>query len=217
MMKIANGLKVTSLCLVLVGVGIGAAPAAETPNATIVTEDLRDFDKQPKKVRQLIQTLLELTTMDLGYKYGSADPEAGGMDCSGTMYYALRQHGFDKVPRMANLQYRWIWEEGRFYAVVSENPKTFELSRMMPGDMLFWSGTYDVDRDPPVTHAMIFLGWLKKDGRAVMVGASNGRSYEGKARNGVSVFDFRMPRKGGKARFVGYGRLPGLSGATEKR
>jgi cell wall-associated NlpC family hydrolase len=192
-------------------------PAADAPNATIASSELRDFDKQPKKVRQLIETLLELTAMDLGYQYGSADPKAGGMDCSGTMYYALRKQGFSEVPRMANLQYRWIWEKGRFHAVVSENPKTFELSRMQPGDMLFWSGTYNVDRDPPVTHSMIFLGWLKEDGRAVMAGASDGRSYQGKARNGVSLFDFRLPKKGGKSRFVGYGRLPGVRDTTQKR
>ena len=193
-MTITDRLRFCPVAILLMLVVPLGAQAADVPNATIATSDLRNFDKQPKQVRELIGTLLELTTMGLGYKYGSADPKAGGMDCSGTMYYALRKHGFMKVPRMANLQYRWIWEKGRIYPVVSENPKTFELSRMEPGDMLFWSGTYDVDRDPPVTHSMIFLGWLTKDGRPVMVGASNGRSYEGKARNGVSVFDFRLPR-----------------------
>jgi cell wall-associated NlpC family hydrolase len=180
------------------------------PNATVSTADLIDFEKEPKKVRKLIEVLLELTTKNLTYTYGSADPKAGGMDCSGTMYYALRKEGFKDVPRTASQQYRWIWEKGRFHAVVSSSADTFELAYLKPGDMLFWSGTYDVERDPPVTHSMIFLGHLKKDGRAVMVGASDGRSYDGKARNGVSVFDFRIPPKGSKSRFIGYGRLPGL-------
>ena len=180
------------------------------PNATVSTGDLAGFEKEPKKVRKLIETLLELTTKNLTYTYGSADPGAGGMDCSGTMYYSLRKEGFKDVPRTASQQYRWIWEKGTFHGVVSASADTFELARLKPGDMLFWSGTYDVDRDPPVTHSMIFLGRLKKDGRAVMAGASDGRSYEGKARNGVSVFDFRIPPKGSKSRFIGYGRLPGL-------
>lgn len=202
------------LCLlILLATGIRAM---DTPNATIVPEELADFSKQPKKVRQVIKILLELTTRGLTYQYGSANPENGGMDCSGTMYYALREAGFTEVPRMANKQYEWIWREGRFHAVLSSNPMTFELSQLRPGDMLFWTGTYDVERDPPVTHSMIFLGWLKKNERAVMVGASDGRSYEGKARNGVSVFDFRIPRKGSKARFVGYGRLPGVERSDTK-
>jgi len=51
----------------------------------------------------------------------------------------------------------------------------------------------------------------------VMVGSSDGRTYDGKQRWGVSVFDFKMPPppKSGDAKispvFVGYGRIPGLS------
>ena len=51
-----------------------------------------------------------------------------------------------------------------------------------------------------------------------MVGSSDGRTYDGKQRWGVSVFDFKMPPppKSGDAKispaFVGYGRIPGLSG-----
>jgi len=50
----------------------------------------------------------------------------------------------------------------------------------------------------------------------VMVGSSDGRTYDGKQRWGVSVFDFKMPPppKSGDAKispvFVGYGRIPGL-------
>lgn len=203
-------MKLTFALLILFVIQLPFLRAADAPNATILTSDLVDFDKQSKEVRKLIETLLELTTKNLTYKYGSADPKEGGMDCSGTMYYALRKEGFKDVPRVANMQYRWIWEQGRFHAVVSSNPKTFELARLQPGDMLFWSGTYDVDRDPPVTHSMIFLGFLKKDGRPVMVGASDGRTFEGKARNGVSVFDFRIPPKGSKSKFIGYGSLPNM-------
>ena len=216
-MSLTQRLQIGVAVALLVLNSVDCLQAEDAPNATVDSAELRDFDKQPKKVRELIESLLELTRMDLGYKYGSADPQAGGMDCSGTMYYALREQGFSKVPRMANLQYRWIWEEGRFHAVISDDPKTFELSRLQPGDMLFWSGTYAAEREPPITHSMIFLGWLKSDGRPVMVGASNGRTYQGKARNGVSVFDFRLPKKGGKARFVGYGRLPGFPDTTRKR
>jgi hypothetical protein len=65
---------------------------------------------------------------------------------------------------------------------------------------------------------MIYLGRETKGGGRVMVGASDGRSYQGQQRFGVSVFDFKMPRadngesENGKTRprFVGYAHLPGL-------
>jgi hypothetical protein len=48
-----------------------------------------------------------------------------------------------------------------------------------------------------------------------MVGASDGRTFEGKQRFGVSVFDFIQPgvhaaASRGASRFVGYGPVPGL-------
>jgi hypothetical protein len=84
--------------------------------------------------------------------------------------------------------------------------------------LLFWTGTYGIQRDPPITHAMIYLGREKKTGARVMVGASDGRTYQSQQRFGVSVFDFKMPRadkdeaEDGKVhpRFVGYAHIPGL-------
>ena len=76
--------------------------------------------------------------------------------------------------------------------------------------------TYRIDRDPPVTHTMIYLGVQKKRGQHVMWGSSDGRTYDGKPRWGVSVFDFKMPRvdknnaEPSKADFLGYARIPGL-------
>jgi hypothetical protein len=52
---------------------------------------------------------------------------------------------------------------------------------------MFWSGTYDIDRDPPITHSMIYLGREKSTGRRVMVGASDGRVYRDQSRFGVSI------------------------------
>jgi hypothetical protein len=57
---------------------------------------------------------------------------------------------------------------------------------------------------------MIYLGTLKDGGQPVMIGASDGRAFRGKARFGVSVFDFRLPRASSGARFLGYARVPGL-------
>jgi hypothetical protein len=65
-----------------------------------------------------------------------------------------------------------------------------------------------VNRDVPISHVMLYLGTEKATGKPVMWGASDGRSYGGKQRFGVSVFDFKLPRSESKSRFVGFGQLP---------
>jgi hypothetical protein len=82
---------------------------------------------------------------------------------------------------------------------------------------MFWSGTYQVNRDVPITHVMIYLGTEKKTEKPVMVGASDGRSYNGERRFGVSVFDFKLPNGTPNKndpditpRFEGYASIPGL-------
>jgi cell wall-associated NlpC family hydrolase len=189
--------------------------------ATLQTSDLRDFDAQPDKVRNLIDLALELTTRNLGYQYGSADPANGGMDCSGFIYYTLTQAGVKDVPRQSDEQYVWVRKTGLFEAVLSRSNDSFELKQLRPGDLMFWSGTYKVDREIPITHVMIYLGLEKKSGKPVMVGSSDGRSYEGIRRSGVSVFDFRLPNgANGKSdpelapRFEGYGPIPGWRSNT---
>jgi len=156
--------------------------------------------------------------MNLGYKHGSADPASGGMDCSGFIYYALSKCGIQEVPRDAREQYIWVRKAGNFQAVLAQRDDTFELDALRPGDLLFWSSTYSVNRDPAITHTMIYLGREKATNRRVMVGASDSRTYKGQSRFGVSVFDFKVSRA--KATeddrpgpvFVGYARIPGLPG-----
>jgi hypothetical protein len=201
--------------------GLGAVRAEDAPTkkdaarvATLAATDLRDYDAQPPEVQRLIARALDLTRENLAYQYGSSDPRNGGMDCSGTVYYLLNDAGVKDVPRDSSEMYKWVWTQGRFRSVVSPNPDTFELAPLQPGDLLFWTGTYDVDRDPPVTHVMIYLGINRLTGRRVMMGASEGRRFNDLPRSGVSVFDFELPRhaKGddGTSRFIGYGAIPGF-------
>jgi cell wall-associated NlpC family hydrolase len=186
------------------------------PNASLSPDQIADYDSDPPKVRQILDAGLALTKQNLGYTYGSADPANGGMDCSGFVYYVLKQNGFPDVPRDSSQQYVWVRKGGNFKAVVSRKEDSFELDDLKPGDLLFWRGTYNIDRDPPITHSMIYLGRERRTNKRVMVGSSDGRTYDGKQRWGVSVFDFKMPPppKSGAAKispaFVGYGRIPGL-------
>jgi peptidoglycan DL-endopeptidase CwlO len=194
-------------------------PAAEkkgAPNVTLSPDEISGYDSYPSKVRQILNGGLELTKQNLGYTYGSADPANGGMDCSGFIYHLLTENGFKDVPRDSSQQYVWVRKAGNFNAVLSRHEDTFELDALKPGDLLFWSGTYNIDRDPPVTHTMIYLGREKRTKKRVMIGSSDGRTYDGKQRWGVSVFDFKMPPppNSGDAKispvFVGYSRIPGL-------
>jgi len=184
--------------------------------ATIPTSEIKGFDNYRSEVQKLISTALDLTTRNLDYKYGSADPANGGMDCSGFVSYVLTQNGVRDVPRDSSQQYVWLRKAGNFKAVNSRHEDTFELDELVPGDLLFWTGTYSIDRDPPITHAMIYLGREKGTNKRIMVGASDGRTYKGESRYGVSVFDFTMPRPGktdeGRMTpsFIGYGHIPGL-------
>ena len=176
----------------------------------IPVDQLQGYKEYPLVVQQLINSATQLTEKNLTYTYASADPAAGGMDCSGTIYYLLTAAGIPNVPRQANQIYQWVWEHGKFYSVTSNNFKSFEFSKLKPGDLLFWSGTYAVERDPPITHVMMYLG---KDlqNHHLMFGASDGRPYQGKKMNGVSVFDFTLPDGASSARFIGYSCIPTLT------
>ena len=179
--------------------------------SSLKPEDIRDFDKNSLEVQQLLKDALELTERNLDYLYGSAEPARGGMDCSGTIYFLLLKQGYTDVPRSASQQYVWTRKANTFHPVISNRQDSFELDDLRPGDLLFWTGTYAVDTDPPVTHTMIYLGAAQSDGLRLMVGASDGRAYRGKRMFGVSVFDFTIPKPNAKnpaSRFIGYAKIP---------
>src|SRR6266446_10054518 len=75
------------------------------PNVTLSPEAITNFESYPPKVQKLLTSALELTTRNLDYKYGSADPATGGMDCSGFVYFVLKQNGMDDAPRDSSEQY----------------------------------------------------------------------------------------------------------------
>ena len=191
------------------------AKVERAPAASIEPEELAEFPKLPHRVQELFRAALAFTRMNLTYTFGSDDPAKGGMDCSGTIFRALTDQGFADVPRDSSGQYSWVRKNGRFFAVVSKTADGFEFDDLLPGDLLFWTGTYETGRDVPISHVMLYLGREKKSGKRVMFGASDGRSYAGVQRWGVSVFDFKMPKSDPakpekRVDFVGYGRIPGL-------
>jgi hypothetical protein len=192
------------------GIPTPASDANLPRTASLQASDLHDYETLPPEIKRVIDAALALTSQNLTYTYGSNSPAKGGMDCSGTMNFLLSTIGISGVPRQASDIYRWTWKNGIVHSVSSSSLDSFELERLKPGDLLFWSGTYEVKREPPVTHVMLYLGRKKENGRRVMFGASSGRRYEGSSMNGVSVFDFALPPANDKARFIGYGPIPNL-------
>ncbi len=178
--------------------------------ATVESSSIGGFSEYPPAVKKLLETCLVLTRQNLGYLYGAETPAEKGMDCSGTIYYILRENGIKDVPRSSAEQYYWVKLKGTFIATTSSSLDSPEFANLKPGDLLFWSGTYNTTA--AASHAMIYVGKAQSDGLMIMVGASDGRSYRGKKCFGVSVFDFRLPKPESKSKFLGYAKIPGLAG-----
>ncbi|MBN8418055.1 MAG: C40 family peptidase [Verrucomicrobia bacterium] len=190
-------------------------PATSVPTPAVVSTlsiaDIRDFDSYPKQIQSLVQSCLALTHLDLGYLYGSHEPSKGGMDCSGTIYHVLHFQGLKDVPRQSDEMCNWVDKKSQLH--LTPTAKDFdseEFKDLKPGDLLFWTNSLETTRKLPVTHVMVYLGKLKKSGKRVVFGSSDGRSYMGERRSGVSVFDFTLPRPDSPKHFYGYGPTPGL-------
>jgi cell wall-associated NlpC family hydrolase len=203
--------------LILLGLMLMVGTAVERPApGVLATSDIEGFgDLDPARRKLVALALDETAKLKLGkYVFGSADPARGGFDCSGSVYYLLKKAGLSPA-RSSAAQFEWIRKEGTLHEIPKEVTSLDDepFAGLKPGDLLFWAGTYQAadGRKNKITHVQIYLG-REKNGGPVMVGSSDGRSYRGKARCGFGVFDFRLPRKGSKARFVGYGTPPGLVG-----
>jgi peptidoglycan DL-endopeptidase CwlO len=200
------------LCLIL---GLGAqAQTVQAPShgkpALIASTDLKDFDSLPADRKKLIETALAVARDSpwLPYTDQGADPAKGGFDCSGAMYFVMRKTGLEP-PRASGGQFQWLKENKRLSEVPADagtldHPS---LKKLQPADLLFW-GHPETGR---ISHVAMYLGMEKKDGLAVMINSTDGRSYRGVQANGYGVYDFRIPKVGSKSTFMGYGTPPGIA------
>lgn len=193
----------------IANVSIAETNSHNAVTKSISTSELKDFNRNSPQVQKLISQALKLTTQHLTYTYGSADPKNGGMDCSGTIYYLLKNSAVKNVPRASDGMYLWVAKQGHLHAVTKNDFDSAQFSQLKPGDLLFWSGTYKVKRAIPVTHVMLYLGKNKQD-QPLMFGSSNGRTYQRKSMWGVSVFDFQLPNNKSSSHFLGYSCIPNL-------
>jgi hypothetical protein len=112
------------------------------------------------------------------YVYGAAGPKA--FDCSGLVYYALRQMGDKSVPRTSEQQYAWS--------------QKISYKDLKPGDLIFMQ--FPGDNAPP-GHVVIYAGNNK-----IIQAPQPGQNVQE-----VSWKPSDMASWGG--RVVGYGRVPG--------
>jgi len=195
-------------------------PADEAPPVPVMTpavvstisiEDISGFEQYPKQIQSFVQSCLALTHLELGYLYGSSEPSKGGMDCSGAVYHVLQFQGLHDVPRQSDEMCQWVGKKTQLHLTPTATSfGSEEFDALKPGDLLFWTNTTATTRKLPVTHVMIYLGKVKKSGKRIVFGSSDGRSFHGERRSGVSVFDFNLPRPDSTSHFYGYGPTPGL-------
>src|SRR3990167_233668 len=173
---------------------------------SIPMTDLSGANNYANHVKKLVAQSLLLSKQKLNYRFGSGSPRNGGMDCSGTIHYLLKKVAHINSPRDARDLYLWVSRNGRLHRVNTHYFNSPQFNRLRPGDLLFWTGTYRTRRKPPITHVMLYIG-KDKENRPLMFGATEG-IYRGRIVRGVGVFDFILPSRYERARFVGYGCIP---------
>jgi len=188
-----------------------SAPVPKTKSPPVTVSEKETYSPETGKI---VEFGMDLTKRNLTYKYASADPANGGLDCSGFIFYVLTKAGIKNVPRDAREQYIWVRRAGNFQAVLAHNDDTFELDSLKPGDLLFWANSSGVSREPEITRTMVYVGHDKATNQRLMIGASESGTYEGNRKSGIGVFDFKLqsaePKPGEESTsvFVGYGHIP---------
>jgi len=162
----------------------------------------------PARVRDFQRACHSLAEMGLAYRFGGADPAGGGLDCSGAVRAALVRVGYRSVPRQSNHQYHWLATRGSLRRISRLDSST--ISRLRPGDLMFWKGTHSSGpRWPDVTHVMVYMGRDPKTGKHWMFGG-RGTRRTGRNGHGIDFFPLDPATATGYGRFVGYGPVPGM-------
>ena len=121
------------------------------------------------------------------------------MDCSNTARYLYKATTGIQLPRTASDQYYYLHLQNKAWDVpqlASGFADTGYLRQnLKAGDLLFWENTYKPDRQPPITHVMIFLG-ANARGEWIMAGSQSSRGGEHNRRHGgpdIYVFNPSQP------------------------
>ena len=163
---------------------------------------------------------------DLGLEYDEdwrppGESHAWTMDCSNTSRYLYKVTTGLELPRTASDQYYYLHLQNKAWDVPQNSSGFADVNylrdNLKPGDLLFWENTYRPERQPPITHVMVFLGTNDK-GQWIMAGSQTSRGGMHNRRNGgpdIYVFNPDKPSGGystwlglvrHQGRFCAYGR-----------
>ncbi len=136
------------------------------------------------------------------------ESHAWTMDCSNTARYLYKVTTGIQLPRTASDQYYYLHLQGKAWDV----PRTesgwpdcnFLHRNLKPGDLLFWENTYRPERQPPITHVMVFLG-VNERGQWIMAGSQTSRGGEhNRSNGGPDIYVFRPTQPcGGYSTWLG--------------
>jgi len=166
----------------------------------------------------------DLANRDIDYDEAWCPPgesHAWEMDCSNTSRYLYKVTTGIQLPRTASDQYYYLHLQNKAWDVPQAANGFADCNylreNLKPGDLLFWENTYRPERQPPITHVMIFLGTNEK-GQWIMAGSQTSRGGLHNRRHGgpdIYVFDPDKPCGGystwlglvhHQGRFCAYGR-----------
>jgi hypothetical protein len=177
--------------------------------------------------KENIQKLIELSDSLIYIPAGSVHTFDTGesivLDSSGFVQYAYKTIFGIQLPRESIGQYRYLFSKN----LILNTPKREtgeidqeELNRnLKKGDLLFWINTHSdipTDRNPPISHVMIYLG-KSKLGNHIMVGVGSKGIGKNTDSGGVDLYLFSPEKFMGCVRdesgscslnseFIGHGR-----------
>ena len=91
--------------------------------------DLEEYESLDGLRKRIVDEALDLGAKEswLKYQFGSADPDSGGLDCSGSVHYILQRAGIDP-PRSTEAQVTWVKDAGALTAVEATVTSTGDAS-----------------------------------------------------------------------------------------
>ena len=208
---------------------LAPAPIAPAAPAKPVHRGFFSFFSSPQPQptdwgARFMQTARDLGDRGISYDDDWCPPgesHSWTMDCSNTTRYLYRVTTGIQLPRTASDQYYYLHLQDKAWDVPQASNGFADCNylrqNLKPGDLLFWENTYRPERQPPITHVMIFLGTNER-GEWIMAGSQTGPGGEHNRRHGgpdIYVFNPTRPCGGyttwlglvhHQGRFCAYGR-----------
>src|SRR3990167_1761640 len=134
--------RIVALIFLCISFFITSCTTVHTPiTQPVPIANLAHYKNYQPNVKKVIAKASVLSKENLTYKFGSANPDTGGMDCSGVIYYILKSLASTYIPRDSYSMYMWLLRHGKIHHVTTHNLHSNQFNALKPGDLLFWTGT----------------------------------------------------------------------------